>query len=120
MQHGEDLMATTTRAGSAPRKAAKSYKGEKRGRKPPPHEESARERFLRIGNGRMVNALHTMDLLGNLCRGAYDWTMEDVDKMEATLIEKAKSIADQYRKARGGVKKVLPDFSFTGPPPTFR
>jgi hypothetical protein len=49
-------------------------------------EESKRDKFLRIGGGRMVNVLRSIRLLGNLAnRGIYEWRPEDVEQMRRVI-----------------------------------
>ena len=89
------------------------YKGDKRGRKPPPDNETARDRFIRIGNARMVNALHGIKLIGNLSRGAYEWTLDDIDRMERALVEQVRETAEEFRRLKTATKKEKPEFSFS-------
>lgn len=49
-------------------------------------EEAPRQKFLRIGGGRMVNTLRSVRLLGNLAnRAIYEWTDEDVALMRKAI-----------------------------------
>lgn len=49
-------------------------------------EESKRDKFLRIGGGRMVNVLRSVRLLGNLAnRAVYEWKEEDVANMRKAI-----------------------------------
>lgn len=49
-------------------------------------EETKRDKFTRLAESRMNNALKQIQLLGNLSNtSAYDYTTEDVDKMLKTL-----------------------------------
>lgn len=61
--------------------------GRKRGRKPPPPSETARDRFVRIGNRRMAQALTAIRLLGNMASPHYAWTPEDLERMHAALMD---------------------------------
>lgn len=108
------------KAAPTPRKEGQPAKG-KRGRKPPPPGETDRDRFLRIGNARMINALKAIELMENLSRGAYEWSLADVDAMERKLIEQAQRTANEFRRVHAEklaraqkqeAKKAKPDFSF--------
>ncbi len=49
-------------------------------------EETKRDKFIRLAESRMNNALKQIQLLGNLANTSnYDYTEEDVDKMIRTL-----------------------------------
>ncbi len=49
-------------------------------------EETKREKFVRLAESRMNNALKQIDLLSNLSNTrAYEYTKEDVDKIVKTL-----------------------------------
>ena len=49
-------------------------------------EEGKREKFMRLGAGRMVNVLRSIRLLGNLAnRGIYEWTEQDVKTMRQAI-----------------------------------
>lgn len=49
-------------------------------------EETKREKFTRLAESRMNNALKQIQLIGNLSNtSAYDYTTEDVDKIIKTL-----------------------------------
>jgi hypothetical protein len=71
----------------------------KRGRKPPPPNETRRQAFLRIGNGRTLSALDGIRLIGNLARGAYDWSMDDVEHIEAALKQQIGIMVEEFKKA---------------------
>lgn len=94
--------------------AASRKQKSKAGRKPPPPNETARDKFLRIGQARMQNAIHAIRLLGNLARATdYDYYESDVALMHATLTE---AIDGSLSKFKPSEKK---DIAFTfihGPP----
>ena len=49
-------------------------------------EETKREKFVRLAESRMNNALKQIELLSNLSNTrAYEYTKEDIDKMVKTL-----------------------------------
>lgn len=49
-------------------------------------EETKREKFTRLAESRMNNALKQIQLIGNLSNtSAYDYSPEDVDKILKTL-----------------------------------
>ena len=52
-----------------------------------PQNESARQKFLRIGQYRMTQALHDIRLLGNLSNQGYEWETRDIDLMKEKLHE---------------------------------
>lgn len=57
------------------------------GRKPPPPNESKRDRFKRIGERRMNEVLSKIALLGNLSSASYDVTGEDVAAIRETIVQ---------------------------------
>lgn len=61
--------------------------GAKRGRKAPPPGETARDRFVRIGNNRMARVLQSIRLLGNLASTHYAWTPEDLERMHQAIVD---------------------------------
>lgn len=69
-------MPTKSKSKTAPRSAARK-----------PEVETARQRFLRLGQGRMVNALHAIRLIGNLSAQGYEWTPDDIVLMKASIAE---------------------------------
>ena len=96
------------------RAAASRPKKSKAGRKPPPPNETAREKFLRIGQARMQNAIHAIRLLGNLARTTdYDYYESDVAQMHATLTE---ATNDALSKFKPSEKKDIVFAFIHGPP----
>jgi hypothetical protein len=69
-----------------------------RGRYAPPPGETARERFIRLGQARMVNALHAIRLLGNLSSDLYQVTDRDVALMHSTLTEAINDALGRFRR----------------------
>lgn len=70
-----------------------------RGRYAPPPNETARGRFLRIGQARMVNALQAIRLLGNLSSDLYEVRESDVALMQATLGEAIDEALGRFKKS---------------------
>jgi hypothetical protein len=101
----------------AVRKNTRKKSGEpkgKRGRKTPPANETRREAFLRIANYRTTNALYDIRLLGNLARGAYEWSMEDVTRIEGALKKQIVLLIEEFKKAtETPVKTDVVEFSLT-------
>lgn len=81
------------------------------GRRAPPANETARARFLRIGQPRMVSAVRAIRLLGNLARGDYAWDDRDVSAMQATLLDEVSKVVTQFSLARSKAKQEVA-FSF--------
>jgi hypothetical protein len=50
-----------------------------------PPNETARERFLRVGQPRVAHCIKAIRLLGNLARGNYEWDDADVEAIKAIL-----------------------------------
>jgi hypothetical protein len=59
----------------------------KRGRKTPPSGESKRDRFVRLGEKRVLKAVEAISLIGNLSAPHYDWNEDDLDKMHTALMD---------------------------------
>lgn len=83
----------------------------KRGRKPPPPGETRRQAFIRICTGRTTSALDAIRVISNLARGAYDWSMEDVDRVAKTLHQQIDLMVEEFKKAQEPVSKELVPFS---------
>lgn len=67
---------------------------------PTPIEESARDRFLRIGTARMNRVLDHIRLLGNLSNANYEWTESDLRTIQDAIVtELGKSMA-RFAKVR--------------------
>ena len=69
------------------------------GRKTPPENETSRQRFLRIGQARVVNALHAIRLVGNLAGQGYAWTPSDIVLMHNTLTEGLEQAFSRFAKS---------------------
>lgn len=57
----------------------------RRERRHPPKGETARDRFLRIGQHRMKNVLRDLRLIGNLSSSNYDVTNRDIAAMHKAI-----------------------------------
>lgn len=65
-------------------------------------DETKREKFTRLAESRMNNALKQIQLIGNLSNtSAYEYTVEDVDKIIRTL---KKSINELETTFKGDAK----------------
>lgn len=85
-----------------------------KGRKPPPPEETPNERFNRLAQARMVNALHSVRLLGNLSTQGYNWDDRQIIHMRNQLSEAIEIAFTRF--ARGShVPKLEDQFSITAP-----
>lgn len=62
-------------------------------------EETKREKFTRLAEARMNNALKQIELLGNLANtSAYEYSEEDVSKMLKTLRKAVSDLEDAFEK----------------------
>lgn len=62
-------------------------------------EETKREKFTRLAEARMNNALKQIELLGNLANtSAYEYSEEDVSKMLKTLRKAVGDLEDAFEK----------------------
>jgi hypothetical protein len=93
----------------SPRKARVIVKA-RLGRKPPPPNESKRDRFCRIGERRMNEVIGKIALLGNLSGPQYECTHDDLERMKSTI-----QIALDGAMSRFGrtVRQQATGFSFT-------
>lgn len=67
-----------------------------------------REKFLELANKRMTNALHQIELVGNLSnRSAYEYDKKDAAKIVKVLEE---AIADVRRRFNSPSGKQRPTF----------
>lgn len=61
-------------------------------------EETKRDKFTRLAESRMNNALKQIQLIGNLSNtSAYDYTLEDVDKILRTLRKAVNELEDTFK-----------------------
>lgn len=70
-----------------------------------PDNESKTEKFRRLANSRVNNAIKDMDLICNLAnKSNYDYTQEDVDKilraLKAAYTEVEKAFSKNKKKTR--------------------
>jgi len=67
-----------------------------------------REKFLKLANRRMTNALHQIELVGNLSnRSAYEYDKKDAAKIVKVLEE---AVADARRRFNSPSGKQRPTF----------
>lgn len=84
------------------------------GRKPPPPNESRRDRFCRIGERRMNEIVGKIALLGNLSGTQYECTPEDLERMKSTITTSLEAALSRFNRT---VRQRDQGFSFsqTGP-----
>lgn len=79
------------------------------GRKPPPPNETRRDRFLRIGQRRMNNVIRQIQLLGNLSSSTYDCQQQDIDLIREVIARELEAALSRFTpRQRQGSR----DFSF--------
>lgn len=84
------------------------------GRKPPPPNETRRDRFKRIGERRMVEVLGKIALLGNLSSSSYEVTEADCEAMRKTIEHAVEMAMSRFTPRR--LSSGKPSFSFQGLP----
>jgi hypothetical protein len=84
------------------------------GRKPPPPNETRRDRFKRIGERRMTEVLGKIALLGNLSSPAYDVTEADIVAMRETMHHAIEAAFARFTPRKLATGK--PSFKFEGLP----
>lgn len=67
--------------------------------------ETKAETFQRLANKRVNNALDKIRLIGNLSSANYEYTEEQVNKIEDALRMATDRIMDKFRKVRRDVNK---------------
>jgi hypothetical protein len=68
--------------------------------------ESKEEKFKRLANARVNNAIKQLELIGNLSNSAsYDYTDDEVRKIMGTLNQKVKEV--NLRFTKNSKKKVF-------------
>jgi len=73
---------------------------------PPPAKESARSRFLRLINRRMVRALKALHAVGNLsAKSAYEYTPAEAEKIIMDLSRAVDRVADRFRGTANKVEE---------------
>lgn len=102
-------LTSQARSPKAKAKTVKKAKG-KRGRHAPPPNETRRERFNRLANGRMTTTLEHIRILGNMSRGDYEWTVDDAKKMAAALTKQIALMVEEYVQAKTPTKRELVPF----------
>ena len=64
--------------------------------------ETDREKFVRLANKRVNNAIRAIELIGNLSnRSNYDYTQEDVEKILLALSKELKACRERFLSASG-------------------
>ena len=64
--------------------------------------ETDREKFVRLANKRVNNAIKAIELIGNLSnRSNYDYTQEDVEKILMALNKELKACRERFVNAGG-------------------
>ncbi len=63
-------------------------------------KETDRDKFVRLANKRVNNAIKAIELIGNLSnRSNYDYTSEDAEKIFATLNRELKVCRERFLKS---------------------
>jgi ACT domain-containing protein len=73
-----------------------------------PAAESKRDRFLRIAEPRMNRALNSIRLLGNLATGNYEWTEDDISRIQQAVVDQLGITLSRFEKK----KKRVVEFRF--------
>lgn len=63
-------------------------------------EETRRSKTVRMGQARMVNALRSIRLLGNLSSRNYEWRDGEVERMQEVLAEALTDTFGKFKKDR--------------------
>jgi hypothetical protein len=84
------------------RKTAAKLVPRKAGKLAPPPSETKRDKFLRLGQPRVVNALHAIRLIGNLASPNYEWKQGDVDQIATTLTDALRKTLAKFQKQAVG------------------
>lgn len=66
--------------------------------------ETNRQRFLRIGQYRIVNALKALRLVGNLAGQGYEYTPDDIALMRNTIGEAVEEAFARFEKSHAAKK----------------
>lgn len=72
--------------------------GRRRERSHPPANESARDRFIRIGSKRMKNLLRELRLIGNLSSANYEVSPRDIQVMQRTVVHAVDDTFSRFAK----------------------
>lgn len=72
----------------------------KKGRKPPPPNETPRAAFLRLAPTRLKRAVLLIRQMGNFAEGRYDWNDKDVAQMQMVLYEAVNDMVKRYAKVQ--------------------
>lgn len=75
--------------------------------------ESKRAKFERVGGGRVSAAIDKINLIGKVANPqTYDFTKEDVSKIEDALRNAVKDVVDSFERALSGQKTGSAKTSF--------
>jgi hypothetical protein len=86
-----------------PRKAAATAEvietpAPKRGRKATPTGESKHDKFVRLGEQRVNRAVKTIEAIGKLSGGGYEYSEEDAKLLLKALAEAVSGVAFKFKK----------------------
>lgn len=62
--------------------------------------ETKHDKFKRLANMRVANALKKIELIGNLSSSGYEYSTEEVDKIFAALQQTLDSTKNRFSKAK--------------------
>lgn len=62
--------------------------------------ESKHDKFKRLANQRVANALKKIELIGNLSSSGYEYTPEEVDKIFVALQQTLDSTKNRFSKSK--------------------
>lgn len=60
-------------------------------------KETPREKFVRLAETRVSNALHSLTVIGNLAAPSYEYSEEDIAKIETALKDKLDTVVAHLR-----------------------
>lgn len=78
---------------------------------PPVEIEDPRQKFLRLGQPRMVRALQAIKLIGNMSAPHYQWDRSDVSHIRQTLLEAVGDMLDRFEIRLTKTNKPVFQFS---------
>jgi hypothetical protein len=62
--------------------------------------ESKHDKFKRLANQRVANALKKIELIGNLSSSGYEYSQEEVDKVFSALQQTLDSTKNRFSKSK--------------------
>ena len=62
--------------------------------------ESKHDKFKRLANQRVVNALKKIELIGNLSSSGYEYSPEEVEKIFTALQQTLESTRNRFSKSK--------------------